>query len=114
MLCLLLELSYLAHAGVARAADANKKGLGIASACLLACVPWMQISRAAASDVHVSLASLAAVTAAGVAVHAAYLLVNSAAVRLLRIGGPPGPACAPPVTPLIIPRPFKSLQTFRR
>ena len=80
-------------AGVAGQVDKNKKALALLSACLLALVPWMQISRAVSSTVDVSLAALAAVVAAGVAVHLVYLAFNSAAVQLLRIGGPPGKEC---------------------
>ncbi|CAL8461786.1 g1317 [Coccomyxa elongata] len=76
--------------GMAKWVDGNKKALALLSASLLALVPWMQISRAVSSRVDVSLAALSAVVAAGVAVHLTYLLFNSAAVSLLRIGGPPG------------------------
>ncbi|EIE25220.1 hypothetical protein COCSUDRAFT_46640 [Coccomyxa subellipsoidea C-169] len=76
--------------GVAGQVDKNKKALALLSACLLALVPWMQISRAVSSTVDVSLTALAKVVAAGVAVHLVYLAFNSAAVQLLRIGGPPG------------------------
>lgn len=73
--------------------DRRKKALGLLSACLLALVPWMQISRAVSSAVNVRVSALAAVVAAGVAVHLAYLAFNATAVRLLRIGGPPGEEC---------------------
>lgn len=81
-------------AGMARLGDNNKKVLALVSASLLALVPWMQISRAVSSNVHVGVAELALVVAAGVVVHLAYLVFNTAAVELLRIGGPPGEACA--------------------
>jgi hypothetical protein len=80
-------------AGLARLVDGHRKAVGMLSACLLACVPWMQISRAASSRAAVTLGALCVVTAAGVAVHLLYLAVNMAAVRLLRIGGPDGPGC---------------------
>jgi hypothetical protein len=76
------------RAGVAKLADGNKRGLALSSACLLALVPWMQISRAVSSHVKVTFAELAAVVAAGVVVHLAYLAFNSVAVHVLRIGGP--------------------------
>lgn len=86
-------------AGVAGLVDRKKKVLALLSACLLALVPWMQISRAVSSSVDVSVAALAAVVAAGVAVHLVYLAFNSAAVQLLRIGGPSGKECECPCTP---------------
>ena len=82
-------------AGVASTVDRNKKALALLSACLLALVPWMQISKAVSADVSVSLASLAAVVACGVAIHLAYLAFNMTAVRLLGIGGTDGDACEP-------------------
>jgi hypothetical protein len=82
---------------MAKLVDGNKKVLALASAGLLALVPWMQISRAVSANVRVGAGELAAVTAAGVAVHLAYLAFNNAAVRLLRIGGAPGPECAAPL-----------------
>jgi hypothetical protein len=85
-------------AGVAGLVDRKKKVLALLSACLLALVPWMQISRAVSSSVNVSVAALAAVVAAGVAVHLVYLAFNSAAVQLLRIGGPSGKECECPCT----------------
>ena len=84
------------HAGVAGLVDRNKKLLALASASLLALVPWMQISKAVSSDVTVSLGALAAVVAAGVAVHIGFLAFNTAAVRLLRIGGRDRLACECP------------------
>ena len=80
-------------AGLARTVDANKKALAVLSACLLALVPWMQISKAVSADVSVSLAALAAVVACGVAIHLAYLAFNMTAVRVLGIGGRDGDAC---------------------
>ena len=73
--------------------DGNKKALAVLSACLLALVPWMQISKAVSADVSVSLAALGAVVAAGVAVHLAFLAFNMTAVRMLGIGGQDGDAC---------------------
>ena len=51
-------------AGVAQMVDSNKRAMSLASAVLLITVPWMQISRVAASGVSVSPAALAAVVAA--------------------------------------------------
>lgn len=84
-------MQYLA--GMARTVDGNKKALAVLSACLLALVPWMQISKAVSADVSVSLASLAAVVACGVAIHLAYLAFNMTAVRVLGIGGGDRDAC---------------------
>ena len=53
-----------AAAGVAQFVDSNKRAMSLASAVLLITVPWMQISRVAASGVSVSPAALAAVVAA--------------------------------------------------
>lgn len=79
--------------GVAKAVDGNKKALSLLSACLLALVPWMQISKAVSSDVAVSLGALAAVVASGVVIHLAFLAFNMTAVRVLGIGGRDGEAC---------------------
>eukprot|EP00208_Stichococcus_sp_RCC1054_P003830 CAMPEP_0206141098 /NCGR_PEP_ID=MMETSP1473-20131121/11778_1 /ASSEMBLY_ACC=CAM_ASM_001109 /TAXON_ID=1461547 /ORGANISM="Stichococcus sp, Strain RCC1054" /LENGTH=354 /DNA_ID=CAMNT_0053535511 /DNA_START=65 /DNA_END=1125 /DNA_ORIENTATION=+ len=57
--------------GVARAVDANKRAVAIASACLLCLVPWLQVSKAAASGIPLSPGSLAAVAVAGAAIHLA-------------------------------------------
>ena len=73
--------------------DRNKKALALLSACLLALVPWMQISKAVSSDVTVSVGALAAVVAAGVAIHLAFLAFNMAAVAVLGIGGTDKAAC---------------------
>lgn len=82
-------------AGVAGQVDRNKKALALLSACLLALVPWMQISKAVSSDVTVSLGALAAVVAAGVAIHLAFLAFNMTAVAVLGIGGRDRAACKP-------------------
>lgn len=47
------------HAGVARLVDSNKRWVTLASGCLLILVPWMQISRAAASNIAVTPSSIA-------------------------------------------------------
>jgi len=57
--------------------------------------PRCQVSRAVASRVAVGAGALAAVVAAGVAIHLAYLALNTAAVWALRLGGQ-GPEGAPP------------------
>ncbi len=49
---------------MAQHVDSNKRAMSLASAVLLITVPWMQISRVAASGVAVSPAALAAVVAA--------------------------------------------------
>jgi len=51
------------RAGAARTVDGNKRWVTLASGCLLIMVPWMQISRAASSNVSVSAASIAWVRA---------------------------------------------------
>ena len=78
--------------------DRNKKALALLSACLLALVPWMQISKAVSSDVTVSLGALAAVVAGGVAIHLVFLAFNMAAVAVLGIGGKDRAACKPTPT----------------
>jgi sodium/bile acid cotransporter 7 len=74
--------------GAAALVDANKKRVSYISAMLLATVPWMQVSKAVAQQLPLQPASLAAVAAAGLAIHGLYLLVNSTACQLLRLGGP--------------------------
>ena len=75
-------------AGVAETVDDNKARLGLLSGCLLALVPWMQVSRAVRQQVALPLGALAAAVAAGVAIHLLYLAFNTAAVNALRLGGP--------------------------
>lgn len=72
--------------GMARAVDANKRAVAVASAGLLCLVPWMQVSKAATSGVPLSATSIAAVAAAGAAIHLLFLAVNCTAVHLLRLG----------------------------
>ena len=86
-------------AGAAEAADNNKSRLAILSGCLLALVPWMQISRAVKEHVALPLGPLAAVIVAGVAIHLLYLAVNIAAVTALRLGGPGEEGVVPPPLP---------------
>ena len=76
-----------ASAGVAQQVDSHKRAMSLASAVLLITVPWMQISRVAASGVAVSPAALAAVVAAGAALHVAFLALNGGACRVLQLGG---------------------------
>ena len=76
-----------ANAGLAQQVDSNKRAMTLASACLLITVPWMQISKVAASGVAVSPGAVAAVVAAGVALHVAFLALNGAACRALQLGG---------------------------
>lgn len=45
--------------GAARLVDSNKRWVTLASGCLLILVPWMQISRAAASNISVTASSIA-------------------------------------------------------
>ena len=53
---------------------------------LLILVPWMQISKAVASDVVVSVPSLLAVLAAGIIIHLLFLAFNLTATSALRLG----------------------------
>ena len=78
-------------AGVAQQVDNNKRAMTLASAVLLITVPWMQISRVAASGVSVSPRALVAVVAAGAALHLAFLALNSAVCRGLQLGGGSNP-----------------------
>ena len=76
--------------------DANKRVLSIASAVCLAMVPWMQVSRAVQQNTPITLASLLVCAAGGVAIHAAFLTLNTLLVSALRLGrGTPeqGEAC---------------------
>ena len=56
--------------------DANKRAVAFASAGLLITVPWMQISRARASNIALTPADIAAVVAVGAAIHAIFLIVS--------------------------------------
>ena len=53
-------------------------------------VPWMQISKAVTGGTHVALMDLAVITAAGLALHGAYLAFNTLAARALKLGGAGG------------------------
>ena len=46
-------------AGAARLVDTNKRWVTLASGCLLILVPWMQVSRAATSNIAVAPSSIA-------------------------------------------------------
>ena len=76
--------------GVASFVDANKKRMSYVSALLLATVPWMQVSKAVSQRLPLEPASLLAVAAAGLGIHGLYLLGNSAACKVLQLGGPDG------------------------
>lgn len=73
--------------GVSAWVDGNKKTLAILSALCLCSVPWIQISKAVSARVAVSPLSLAAVVAAGAAIHVGYLIFNSTAAALFQLGG---------------------------
>lgn len=75
------------YTGLAQGVDRRKKLTAMLSATLLACVPWMQISKAATDQVIVQPSALLAAVAAGVAIHLAFLAFNSVAVSALRLGG---------------------------
>ncbi|GBF96502.1 hypothetical protein Rsub_09844 [Raphidocelis subcapitata] len=79
--------------GAAAAIDARRKLMSYLNAAMLASVPWMQISKTASQSMAVDAAGVAATAAAAVGVHVLFLLVNTAACRLLRLGGP-DPAAA--------------------
>lgn len=53
---------------------------------LLILVPWMQISKAVVSNVPVTPSALAAVLAAGVALHLVFLAFNLTATTALQLG----------------------------
>ena len=78
------------YAGLAQQVDKRKKLLAMLSASLLAMVPWMQISKAVADRVTVQPSALLAAVAAGVGLHLAFLVFNSAAVNALNLGGKDG------------------------
>lgn len=94
---LLAELS----AGLAPVVDGRKKLLSLISATLLALVPWMQISKAAADGVALHPTALIMAIAAGVGIHTAFLLFNFTAVHLLSLGGTREPVgdASPPLGP---------------
>ncbi|GAB4824062.1 hypothetical protein N2152v2_011108 [Parachlorella kessleri] len=62
----------------------NKKLLSYISTFFLCLVPWMQVSKAASTQLQLSPASLAAGAAAGAGLHLALLLFSIAAAKLLR------------------------------
>lgn len=72
--------------GIARSVDNNKRNMALASAGLLCLVPWMQVSKAAASGVPLAASSIIAVAAAGAAIHLVFLTANTAAVHILKLG----------------------------
>ena len=74
-------------AGLAEAIDRRKKLLAMLSATLLAMVPWMQISKAAADNISISLAAILSTIAAGIGLHLIFLAFNTAAVNSLKLGG---------------------------
>lgn len=53
---------------------------------LLILVPWMQISKAVVSNVPVTPSALAAVLAAGVALHLVFLAFNLTATTVFQLG----------------------------
>ena len=53
---------------------------------LLILVPWMQISKAVASNVPVTPAALTAILAAGIALHLVFLAFNLTATAALQLG----------------------------
>ena len=59
----------LETAGAARLMDTNKRWVTLASGCLLILVPWMQVSRAATSNIAVAPSSIAWVCIKAVAIH---------------------------------------------
>ena len=71
--------------------DGHKKVMSLASACLLITVPWMQISKVASSGVSVSAGAVAGVVAAGAVLHIAFLVLNSCACRVWKLGGGDNP-----------------------
>ena len=73
-------------AAVAKAVDSNKKKTSLLSSMLLILVPWMQISKAVMSNAAVSVATLAAVLASGIALHLVFLAFNLTATAALRLG----------------------------
>lgn len=83
----MLGTIWACHAGVREWVDAKKQLLSILTGSLLALVPWMQVSRAVKQNVQLSLCTLAAVVAAGIAIHLVYLAVNITAVNVLNLGG---------------------------
>ena len=73
--------------GLAAAVDGGKPALARACALLLALVPWTQVSRVVAAGIALTPQALLLSAAAGLGIHLAYLALNAAACRLLRLGG---------------------------
>ncbi|KAG2454170.1 hypothetical protein HYH02_001205 [Chlamydomonas schloesseri] len=82
--------------------DANRRTLSVISGGLLSLVPWMQVSKALSQGVTVAPAALAAAVAWSLAFHLVYLVLNSGAATLLRLGGSDPVASAPTRRALII------------
>lgn len=59
----------VATTGAARVMDNNKRWVTLASGCLLILVPWMQVSRAATSNIAVAPSSIAWVCMKAVAIN---------------------------------------------
>lgn len=75
--------------GAAQAIDGRRRVLSYMSAALLALVPWMQVSKAAASqEAGLAACSLLSLAAAGIGIHVVFLLLNATFCKLLRLGGP--------------------------
>ncbi|CAG9461058.1 unnamed protein product [Pedinophyceae sp. YPF-701] len=65
----------------------NKPMVAYISAALLCLVPWMQVSKAAATQPDISASALFATACAGTLMHAAFLAFNTASAKALNLGG---------------------------
>jgi sodium/bile acid cotransporter 7 len=81
---------------LATAVDARKRTLRYVSATLLALVPWIQTSRAAAAGCALPPSAVAAAVGAGVALHAGLLVVNGFLATRLPLGPSPDDGHATP------------------
>ncbi len=66
-------------------ADGNRPRITMFSNLALICIPWMKFSESSDRLAAVALSSLVILVLAGLAVHALFLLVNTAASRVLQL-----------------------------
>ena len=73
-------------------ATAQRARLSLGNNLALISVPWMKFSQSSERLMQVAAAELLILVAAGLAIHALYLLINTGAVKLLPIGWSEGKA----------------------
>lgn len=82
----------IAIPGVKRWRADNRRAISYVTAGLLAFIPWMQVSRASATNLAIAPEALAAIAAAGLGVHLLFLLINTTLTSRMRFV--PGDAVA--------------------